>query len=86
MDSPTFAAQVMSKKVLKTRASRMPLQQITSSLDEIMHSKEKKVHKIQNDPYLIEFVVYVEFTHVPKAKGCQKAASECKPSPVSKDL
>ena len=38
------------------RASRIPLQQLIASSDEIMQSKEKEDQEIQNDPYLIEFV------------------------------
>jgi len=40
----------MSKKVLETCSYRIPLQQIISSIDEIIHSKEKEDQEIQNDP------------------------------------
>jgi len=51
-----------------------------------MHSKEKEDQEIQNDPYLIEFGECAEFKHVSTDEGCQKAASECKPSPNSVDF
>jgi len=40
--SPSSTAPAVSKKILETYASRIPLQQIISSIDEIMHEKDKE--------------------------------------------
>ena len=42
MGSPSSTTQVMSKRVLETCASRIPLQQILSSIDVMMHNKENE--------------------------------------------
>jgi len=60
----------MTKRVLETCASPIPLQQTISSIGGIMHSKELEDQEIQNDHYLIEFVEWAEFKHVLTNEGC----------------
>jgi len=69
VDSPLYIAQVMSKRVLETCAFQIPLQRIISSIDGIMHYKEKEHQKIHNDPYLIKFVKCAEFKYVYSNEG-----------------
>jgi len=86
MGSPSSIAQAMSKRLLEICASRMPLQQIISSINESMHNKEKDGKEVQTDPYLIEFVKRAQFKHASRFEGCQEAASECKRLPDSGDF
>ena len=79
-------AQVISQRVLDTYASRIPLHQIISLIDEVMRNKEKEGKKAQSDYSLIEFVQHAEFKLVSTYEGCQKATSECKPLANSREF
>ncbi|KAJ8446445.1 hypothetical protein Cgig2_019338 [Carnegiea gigantea] len=59
-------------KGYRTRASWIPLQQIISSIEEIMHIKEKESKEVQSHHSLLEFGECAEFKCVSTHEGCQK--------------
>ena len=75
--------QVISKRVLGTCASRIPLQQILSSIDAMMHNKENEGHNGQPQVEIIESDACNGAT---LDEECRKGTSECKLVPTTKDI
>ena len=73
--------QVISKRLLETCASRIPLQQIISPIDVISHNKENEGH---NGWPWVEIIEAEACNGATLNEESQKATYECKPTPATK--